>query len=253
MRLKALEFRSDRFKNSTNHMLEIEMILAVMQPYLFPYLGYYQLANHSDKFVFYDDVNFIKGGYINRNNILANGQKQLFTLPVEKASSFTKINELHFAANRKKIIRSIEQNYRKAPYFEAVMPLVDQVLTSSETQVARLCRDSVLIVFEYLGYKLDYCFSSELDYDKSASAAEKLYAMCDLINADKYCNMKNGEVLYKKELFQEKNIELSFLEMADLNYPQGDCDFVSHLSMIDVLMWNSKEQVINLLSQYKLS
>ncbi|MFT6986924.1 MAG: hypothetical protein ACJAT7_002774 [Psychromonas sp.] len=229
------------------------MILAVMQPYLFPYLGYYQLAYHSDKFIFYDDVNFIKGGFINRNNILANGQKQLFTVPVEKASSFSKINELHFVANRKKILRSIEQNYRKAPNFEAVMPLISQIFSAKETQVARLCRDSVLAVFNYLAIELDYSFSSELDYDKSASAAEKLYAMCSLNNADKYCNMKNGEVLYKKEQFKAKNIELSFLEISNLSYPQGKHDFVSHLSIIDVLMWNAKDDVKKLLQKYNIS
>ena len=97
------------------------MMLAVMQPYLFPYLGYYQLAYHVNKFIFYDDVNFIKGGYINRNNILANGRRQLFTIPVEKSSSNRKINELHFSNNRKKVVKTIEQSYRRAPYFEAVM------------------------------------------------------------------------------------------------------------------------------------
>jgi hypothetical protein len=224
-----------------------------MQPYLFPYLGYFQLAKHCDTFVFYDDVNFIKGGYINRNNILANGQKQLFTVPVEKASSFSKINELHFAANRKKIIRSIEQNYRKAPNFDAVMPMVSEVLTSDETQVAHLCSDSVTAVFTYLECELDYCFSSELEYDKNTSAPEKLYAMCTLLEADKYCNMKSGNNLYDKEHFKAKNIELSFLEMADLSYPQGKHDFVSHLSMIDVLMWNSKDDVKTLLKKYDIS
>ncbi|MEP1446571.1 MAG: WbqC family protein [Paraglaciecola sp.] len=229
------------------------MILAVMQPYLFPYLGYYQLAYHSDKFIFYDDVNFIKGGYINRNNILTNGQKQLFTVPVEKASSFTKINELHFAANRKKVIKTIEQNYRKAPHFEAVMPVISQIFASKETQVAQLCSNSVLAVFNYLAIELDYSFSSELDYDKSASAAEKLYAMCSLNNADKYCNMKNGEVLYKKEQFKANNIELSFLEMGDVAYHQGKHEFVSHLSIIDVLMWNSIDEVKSLLQKYVIS
>jgi hypothetical protein len=229
------------------------MILAVMQPYLFPYLGYFQLAHHCDKFVLYDDVNFIKGGYINRNNILSNGQKQMFTLPIEKASSFAKINELHFAANRKKIVKSIEQNYRKAPNFDAVMPMINEIFTAKETQVARLCRDSIVAVYDYLAIELDYCFSSELDYDKSAPAAEKLYAMCSLLNADKYCNMKNGEALYKKEQFKAKNIELSFLDMADLSYPQGKHEFVSHLSIIDVLMWNSKDDAKTLMQKYIIS
>ncbi|HCR3455045.1 TPA: WbqC family protein, partial [Proteus mirabilis] len=98
------------------------MILAVMQPYLFPYIGYYQLAYHSDMFIFYDDVNYIKGGYINRNNILTKNGPQLFTLPVKKASSFKKINELFYQEDTRKILTSISQAYSKAPYFTSVFP-----------------------------------------------------------------------------------------------------------------------------------
>jgi hypothetical protein len=131
--------------------------------------------------------------------------------------------------------------------------MINQVLTSEETQVADLCRDSMMAVFDYLDYPLNYCFSSELDYDKSASAAEKLYAMCSLLEADKYCNMKSGNSLYDKGQFKAKNIELSFLEMADLTYPQGKHDFVSHLSIIDVLMWNSIDEVNSLLQKHIIS
>lgn len=229
------------------------MMLAVMQPYLFPYLGYFQLANYCDKFVFYDDVNFIKGGYINRNNILANGQKQLFTLPVEKSSSNRKINELSFSSNRKKVVKTIEQNYRKAPFFQAVMPIVFKTLNSSETHVPSLCRDSIESVFEYLSLDFDYSFSSDLEYDKSASAPNKLYAMCEMFQADKYCNMKNGQSLYSKKEFAERGIDLSFLEMANISYSQGENDFVSHLSIIDVLMWNDKNVVEALLQKYIIS
>ena len=69
------------------------MKLAIMQPYLFPYIGYYQLINSVDKFIIYDDVNFIKQGWLNRNSILVNGKRNLFTVPLENQSSFTKINE----------------------------------------------------------------------------------------------------------------------------------------------------------------
>lgn len=229
------------------------MILAVMQPYIFPYLGYFQLAYHTDKFIFYDDVNFIKGGYINRNNILSKGQKQLFTLPVEKASSNRKINELHFSSNRKKVLKSIEQNYRKAPYFEFVMPVITEVLSTKETQVSTLCKNSVISVFDYLALELDYSFSSDLNYDRAGSASAKLFSLCDVTDANKYCNMKNGELLYSKKDFKEKGIELTFLEMANFIYSQGENDFVSHLSIIDVLMWNEKSTVIELMKKYFVS
>jgi hypothetical protein len=229
------------------------MKIAVMQPYIFPYLGYFQLANYCDKFVFYDDANFIKGGFINRNNILAQGEKQLFTLPVIKASSFSKINELNFTQDRKKALKSIEQNYRKAPHFAAVMPIIREILQSEETRVAHLCKDSVNIVFDYLGIELDYCFSSSLDYNKEATAAEKLCAMCQLFGADQYYNMAGGKLLYKKEEFKAKGIELSFLQMGDISYSQGKCEFVKNLSIIDALMWNSIDYVKALLNEYVIS
>ena len=229
------------------------MMLAVMQPYLFPYLGYYQLAYHVNKFIFYDDVNFIKGGYINRNNILANGRRQLFTIPVEKSSSNRKINELHFSNNRKKVVKTIEQSYRRAPYFEAVIPIVCEILNSSETHVPKLCSDSVGSVFKYLGLEFNSSFSSDLHYNRDASAKDKLYSICKILKADKYCNMKNGQSQYSKDEFAEKGIELSFLEMENFSYYQGKNDFVSHLSIIDILMWNDKSAVKALMKKYIIS
>lgn len=223
-----------------------------MQPYLFPYLGYFQLAYHCDKFVFYDDVNFIKGGYINRNNILSNGKKQLFTLPVLQASSFKKINELSFQSNSKKVLRTIAQAYSKSPFFNDVMPLIDCVLNSTNKNVAIMASESIAKVFEYLGIKKDFYLSSELEYNREQSAADKLYSMCNLFAADKYCNSLGGNALYSKEKFLNKGIELSFIEMKQLEYKQNGNEFVSHLSMIDVLMWNSKQQVIELLNSYRL-
>lgn len=224
-----------------------------MQPYLFPYLGYFQLANYCEKFVFYDDVNFIKGGFINRNYILANGKRQLFTVPVLKASSNSKIKDLHFAENRTKVMRTLEQNYRKAPYFNDVIPVLDKVFNSQENLVAQLCKDSVVGVFNYLGIHLDYCFSSEMVYNRAASAADKLYAICELSGANQYCNMENGKTLYNKSEFKENNIDLHFLAMKTFSYPQSTQEFVSHLSIIDVLMWNSKGHVIDFLNKYELS
>lgn len=228
------------------------MIVGVMQPYLFPYLGYYQLVNHCDKFVFYDDVNFIKGGYINRNNILANGNKQLFTVPVEQASSFKKINELSFNSNTKKIIRTIEQAYSKSPFVNDVMPIISNILNSNDRNVASMASESIVKIFEYLGLEKDFFHSSKLDYNRKQDAANKLYSICGLFDAKKYCNTLGGQSLYSKESFLKEGIELSFIEMEPISYNQGKNEFVGHLSMIDVLMWNSKDKVIEMLNEYKL-
>lgn len=227
--------------------------LGVMQPYLFPYLGYYQLVSAVDKFVFYDDVTFIKGGYINRNNILANGKVQRFTVAVPGSSSNVKIKDLNFDANVKKVLKSIEQSYNKAPYFRDVYQLIEQTLQDENRNVAHICSNSVKKVFEYLEIEKEFYISSQLDYDRSLSAADKLIAMSQLFGVKQYINTPGGRGLYDKTYFCNQGISLSFIEMKPCIYEQPTNEFVSHLSMIDVLMWNSKKDIIEYLNNYNLS
>lgn len=229
------------------------MSFAVMQPYLFPYLGYYQLVNAVDKFVFYDDVTFIKGGYINRNNILSNGKAQRFTIPVPGMSSNTLINELSFDKNIKKILKTIEQSYKKAPYFEHVFPLIKSVLNNEIRRVDHLCAKSISVVFDYLGISKDFYYSSELEYNRDLSAADKLIAMAGILKSNDYINSPGGKSLYDKEYFAKKEICLSFIEIEKYEYSQNTDEFIPHLSMIDVLMWNSKSAILELLGKHKLT
>lgn len=226
--------------------------VAIMQPYIFPYLGYYQLVYHCDKFVFYDDVNYIKSGYINRNNILVNGAKHLITFPVLQASSFSKINALMFSVNIKKQLRTLEQAYSRAPFFKQVFPIVNEVLTDKNRSVSHVTSQSILRIFDYLGIPKDFYLASELNYDRSLGPAQKLYEICDLLECNQYCNTAGGQKLYSKEAFSLQDIELSFIQMADINYSQNNHEFISNLSMIDVLMWNSKKQIVKLLTMYRL-
>ncbi|MBB1290171.1 WbqC family protein [Pseudoalteromonas sp. SR43-6] len=228
------------------------MNFAVMQPYLFPYLGYYQLVNAVDAFIFYDDVTYIKNGYINRNNILVNGQAQRFTVPVPGASSNILIKELNFDANVKKTLKTISQSYAKSPYFNDVYPIIEKILTSTERQVHTLCANSIISVFSYLGINKQFKFSSELEYNRDLPAADKLIAMAGLLNGKHYINSPGGKDLYSKEYFSNKGVNLSFIEMQSVIYEQGKSEFVPYLSMIDVLMWNSKEQVKKLLTKSRL-
>ncbi|UJF23137.1 WbqC family protein [Shewanella sp. OMA3-2] len=228
------------------------MSFAVMQPYLFPYLGYYQLVNAVEKFVFYDDVTFIKGGYINRNNILSNGKAQRFTIPVPGLSSNTLINELNFDSNIKKVLKTIEQSYKKTPYFEHVFPLIVSVLSDENRRIDHICAKSISVVFEYLGINKDFYFSSELEYNRDLSAADKLIAMADVLKSNEYINSPGGKSLYDKKYFAENKIRLSFIEIEKYEYLQNTNEFIPHLSMIDVLMYNSKADVIDMLSKYKL-
>lgn len=228
------------------------MKIAVMQPYLFPYIGYYQLAYEVDKFVFYDDVNFIKRGYINRNNILANGKKTLFTIPVPGGSQNKLISELSFDKNVKKQLKTIEHAYSKAPHFSAVFPIIQSVFLSKDRSIAEVAGLSVKLVFDYLGIKRTFLLSSQVDNDKSLTAKDRLIEMSKLLSCDQYINSPGGKELYQKSYFSEHGVKLSFIESNLPIYKQESAEFTPYLSMIDVLMWCSKGEVTQLLKDYEL-
>lgn len=221
-----------------------------MQPYLFPYIGYYQLANISDIFVFYDDVNYIKNGYINRNYILISGQRKLFTVPTINASSFKKINEVGFSVN-KKLVRMIEQSYSKARYFSKIMPLVENVLSYKCATISELSMKSVVDVFDYLDLEFKYCRSKDLG-GSSYNRVDRLVYLCKSLSCDQYYNSIGGIELYSKDDFLNHGIELNFLKSDEISYDQSSASFMPNLSMIDVLMNNSKSQVISLLNKYTI-
>ncbi|BEI22389.1 WbqC family protein [Vibrio fluvialis] len=225
------------------------MKLAVMQPYLFPYIGYYQLVNSVDKFVFYDDVSFIKGGYINRNRILVNGQAHLFSLPIIGASQNKLINELVFDRSIRKLLKTIEQSYKKAPYFSDVFPIIESVITGDDRSVLSITSASVQSVFDYLCIKREFLISSHLRNDKSASAKKRLIDMSKMLNCDVYINSPGGKNLYRKDYFENSGIRLEFLESEPVKYEQNSNVFTPNLSIIDVLMWNSKQEVTNMLGK----
>lgn len=235
-----------------------QMKIAIMQPYIFPYIGYFQLINAVDKFIFYDDVNFIKSGWINRNQILLNGSKNLFTVPLKSASSFQNINEtlIHseiYLKWKKKFIKSIEQSYKKAPYFSSVFPLIQSVFEMSYHSIADLTINSIASVSNYLDLDTVFETSSEkYPETKGMEKAERLINICQINQSNTYINPSGGKELYQKDTFKKQDIDLLFIESELTPYPQFNNDFVAGLSIIDVLMFNSKEDVKKMLNQYHL-
>lgn len=230
------------------------MKLAVMQPYLFPYIGYYQLAFCSDMFVFYDDVTYIKNGYINRNSVLTKNGRQLFTLPVNNASSFTLIKDLDFSENVKKILLTIQQAYSKAPYFSDIYPIIERIFKSENRNVTYMASQSIIEVFKYLDVDFKYIYASLVEYDNTKDAKHKLYQFCDIFHSNEYINTIGGSSLYSKEEFKNKNISLNFITTGDIYYNQFNIkqNFEPNLSIIDLLMNESKEKVKKILNNYKI-
>lgn len=232
------------------------MKLAIMQPYFLPYLGYFQLIAAVDKFVIYDDVNFIKKGWINRNNILLNESAHLFTLPLSDVSQNKKINELILAENviwKKKFFATLALSYSKAPHYKDVIRLVERILNYQSKSAADFVAFSIKEVSAYLTLSTQFISSSSIYENVDLVGEARIIDICIQENATVYINAIGGKALYDKYSFLEKNIELKFLCGLSPEYMQFKNKFVSGLSILDVLMFNSREKVLSYLHDYRLS
>jgi hypothetical protein len=231
------------------------MKLAIMQPYLFPYIGYFQLMNAVDKFVIYDDVTYIKSGWINRNKILANNMEYMFTAPLRNASSNILIKDIQLSLNKKwkiKLLQTLSQNYKKAPYFEVTFSVVSQVVNISTEFIRDMHLKSFELINTYLGLEASIIETS-IDYNNQAlKGQQRILDICMKENADHYINPLGGQELYDKELFINNGIKLNFLKSKEINYLQFNKEFIPWLSIIDVMMFNSPEEIIKMLNEYEL-
>jgi len=228
------------------------MKLAIMQPYLFPYLGYFQLIRAVDAFVVYDDVNYIKGGWINRNFILAEGDKQLITLPLQGASPNQLINQVTVGNRQNKLIETIRHRYGKAPQFSAVFALVENILRQHEKNLARFLDYQLRQICDYLGLHPKWYVSSSLQKDNELRGQDKVLAICEELGATHYINVPGGKSLYDREAFAGRGTQLSFIQPKAVAYRQFGNEFTPNLSIIDVMMFNDQAQCAKLLEEYEL-
>lgn len=223
-------------------------VVAVMQPYFFPYIGYYQLARAADRFVFLDDVGFIKQGYINRNSILLNGQAHRFSLPVQDVSSFRRINEHRYTGHWEPFLALLAQAYRKAPHYRAGMAVVEAVVRHADENVARKNVRSIAKVFEHLGLPLRHsCASDTPAPGEQARGQDRVLALCEQHQAGVYLNAPGGRDLYSHAAFEAKGIALRFLRTRPHGYAQLAPGWTPNLSMIDLLMNCAPAQIVALL------
>lgn len=229
-----------------------------MQPYFFPYIGYYQLFSAVDEFVFYDDVNFIKRGWINRNDFLVHGYKKKITIPVEKASQNNLIMNTYSAlsqAEETKILKNIELTYNNAPHFEVVFPIFRNVITFStrKTPISEVSALSIKLVAEYLNLSTQVSYSSKkFQESKGLEKADRLISICHKQGISNYINAINGKDLYDKNYFKSKDINLKFIQPQVIEYRQFQNNHIENLSIIDVLMFNSVNETIDFLKKYSV-
>lgn len=217
------------------------MQLAVMQPYLFPYIGYFQLIAEVDKFVFFDDVNYINRGWINRNRLLIGGAPRYFTVPLSGASQFAPINRIAVAPGevwKRKMLDSVRQSYARAPHVAAVSDLLAGVLYGDGQSIADLARASVRAVCGHVGLAPALVDSAAVYENAHLAGEERIIDICRQERATCYINPPGGRALYHEERFAAHGISLRFHSPLLASYPQFGADFHPGLSILDVLMFN---------------
>lgn len=232
------------------------MNIAIMQPYLFPYIGYWQLINAADVFVVYDDIQYTKKGWINRNRIFSNGKPMLFSIPLKSDSDFLDVKDRIIANNADKVIakilRQIMSSYIKSPYFSDVYPLIESCFKLKEENLFKYILNSILCVCDYLKLNTKIIVSSELKIDREQKGKDRVIATCKKLNASCYINAIGGMGLYDRECFKSENVELFFLKTLAHEYQQYNFSFVNGLSIIDLLMFCSISELKEKLEMYEL-
>lgn len=232
------------------------MKIAIMQPYLFPYIGYFQLINAVDLFVVYDDVQYINRGWINRNQILNNGKPHLFTMSLKKGPSLQNINQREFFEDwenqKQKLIKTLTFIYSKAPYFNPTINLIQNIFENSNRNISSFITYQISQICEYIGIPIILTMSSDLKRNSNLKGEEAIIDIIKIVKGNHYINPTGGRNLYSKTNFANNNIQLNFLQNQSQSYVQFGNKFVPNLSIIDVLMFNSKQKIKEMLHEYVL-
>jgi hypothetical protein len=230
--------------------------IAIMQPYFFPYIGYWQLINAVDRFVIYDDVNYIKGGWINRNRILINGAPAFLTAPLHKSSSHKHICDISLQTSslwRDKLLKSVETTYRKSPYFHGVFPIIEAIIRHDTDNLADYLTHQLLKLSAFIGIKTEFVVSSHCYANNNLSSQTRILDICKQESANRYINPQGGQALYDTVSFHNIGVDLHFIVMHPITYKQRVKGFIPNLSIIDVLMENEPDKVRQQLDAFNLT
>lgn len=216
-----------------------------MQPYFFPYIGYFQLIAAVDMFILYDNIKYTKKGWINRNRMLQDGKDVMFSLPLKSDSDSLDVCERELAVdfNRDKLLNQFKGAYRRAPYFEQTFPLIEQIVRYEDINLFRFLHYSIVKICEHLGITTEIRISSDITIDHELKGQDKVLAMCAAVGAKTYVNAIGGMELYSKETFLKKGLELKFIKSLPFEYAQFGDAFVPWLSIIDVMMCNPLDTI----------
>ncbi len=224
-----------------------------MQPYFYPYMGYFQLIDAVDLLVVYDDVQYIQRGWINRNYLLVKEGRQYFTIPVKKPKLQSLIKDVRVLEGvvwKKKIIRSFELNYSKAPNFNTGFEMLNQVLGIKSDFLIDYCLSSIQSITSYLDMNIEFQYSSELSYT-GEDKIEKLNSIITIENAQMIVLPPGSLTLYDpSDFIKQAGFLNSYENTAYKQFHKSH--FEKNLSILDMVMFCSKPDIISLLKKYTL-
>ena len=226
-----------------------------MQPYFFPYIGYWQLIHAVERFVIYDDVNFIVRGWVNRNRILINGSPTYITVPLHQATQNKKICEIDLHSPpgwRDKLIRMVEITYRKAPHFSEVFPVVEKIIRHETSSLTDYLVHQLHSLSLFMGIKTEFVVSSRCYKNDYLSGQERILDICKRADADVYVNPQGGQQMYDWKSFKNAGVDLRFIIMRPIPYKQRAAGFIQNLSIIDSLMEVGPMEIKQHLDAYDL-
>jgi len=224
------------------------MKVGIMQPYFFPYLGYFDLINSVDRWIAADSLQYMRHGWVNRNRVLHQKSGwQYITVPIRKKPLCTPISEIETSGGdwRTAILRSLQHYRKKAPFFDATYALVMDCLASETDRLSRLNVLCLERVCAYLGIPFVWDYLSEMDLELGDMEGPQDWAIgiSTAVGTDEYVNLPGGAELYSADSFEARGLTLRIKPLIDFRYDCGGREFIPHLSIVDVLMWNSPQAV----------
>jgi hypothetical protein len=229
--------------------------LGIMQPYFLPYIGYFQLIATVDKFVVYDNIQYTKKGWINRNRMLQHGSVNMFSISLAKGSDTLDVVERDIAHDfdREKLLRKFSGSYSKAPYYKDVLRLAEEIFLFEDRNLFNYISHSITLICKFMDIDTEIITSSDIPADLSLSSQDRVLSICKAMGAETYINPLGGRELYSKQAFSEMGLQLKFMKIRSVEYKQFDEAFVPMLSVLDVLVFNSKDETKRILEQFELS
>jgi hypothetical protein len=228
-----------------------ETRVAIMQPYIFPYIGQLNLIQAADKFVFFDDVNFNNKAFIHKNTIIINDKIYNFIIPIKNKSQNTLIKDtivLDIVKFKKNFYKKLEHTYKKSKFLTQGMDYVTTVFDFHSQYISDFAIYSITQFFDFLDIKKDFYKSSTLSPETQGikPASDRLIKITKMLDSNYYINGPGGftHKLYDKDYFAKKEVKLNFL--------QPSVEKGKELSIIHLMMHNSKEQLLEHLNDYSL-